>query len=251
MKRKIKLAIEYDGTDFSGWQIQKNGRSVQGEIEKALEEIHGSRIKLTGSGRTDAGVHARAQTAHFITDIVNMPAEKFIPALNSKLPDDIRITGAWEAEYDFHARYGAVCRQYKYYFMLSKKKDVFRHRYCMMIDTVPDINLLNSYASVLKGRHDFTTFAAAGDKSRTKERIIYHASFYYENDILVFTIKGNAFLWKMVRSIVGTMIELEKRKKPAEYFRHILNEKNRKLAGKTAPPAGLFLEKVYYGELND
>lgn len=251
MKRKIKLIIQYDGTDFSGWQIQNNERSVQGEIEKALEEIHESRIRVTGSGRTDSGVHARGQAAHFETEKDNIPAEKFVPAINSQLPGDILITAAFETHPDFHARYDAVCRHYKYYFMIDAGKDVFNRKFSMTINRIPDIKLLNSYASGICGTHDFTTFTASGDKSKSKERNIYSASFYYENEYMIFSIKGNAFLWKMVRSLSGTMIELEKEKKPAEYFKNILYRKSRKLAGKTAPAAGLFLEKVYYGGIND
>lgn len=246
MKRKIKLTISYDGTDYSGWQIQKNEPSVQHEVMKALEQIHKQPVKLTGSGRTDAGVHSRGQAAHFTTEIRNMKAEKFIPALNSLLPQNIRITASESVDNSFHARYDARKRTYKYYIMPMLKSDIFSYRYSHSINYQPDINVLNSYASVITGKHDFTAFAAAGDKNESKIRTIYEAAFFYESDLLVFKISGNAFLWKMVRSLLGTMLYLENKNKDPGRMKYIIDSRKRENAGTTAPAKGLFLEKVDY-----
>ena len=242
---RVKLVIAYDGTDFSGWQIQKNARSVQDEIEKALAVIHDGQIRVTGSGRTDQGVHARGQVAHFSAE-QELEAERYVPALNSRLPDDIRILKAETAPDDFHARYDAVRRCYKYYLSEQKYPDLFQRKYCTGIGRSPDLNLLNRYAAQIVGVHDFTTFAAAGDKSKSKVREIFSAAFYREGEYIVFKICGNAFLWKMVRSITGTMIELEAKNRPEWDMKEILEAADRNAAGITAGAKGLFLEKVYY-----
>ncbi|MBN1646571.1 MAG: tRNA pseudouridine(38-40) synthase TruA, partial [Spirochaetales bacterium] len=174
--KRYKLTIAYDGTDFCGWQIQKNGRSVQQEIEKILKQIHNRKISLTGSGRTDAGVHARGQVAHFDAD-GNIPQERYVPALNTRLCDDIRIIKSEIADDDFHARYSAVSRCYKYYLSQDRYPDIFRRKYCIGAGRTMDLELLNSYAGKITGIHDFSTFSAAGDKSKSKVREIFEASF--------------------------------------------------------------------------
>lgn len=247
--RCIKLTLAYDGTDFAGWQCQNGFRSVQGELERALSKMHGHAIGVIGAGRTDSGVHARGQVAHFHTDIASIPAEKFKLALNKLLPRDIRIISAEEMPHNFHARFDARYRRYKYFIRPGDTPYPFEDRYAWRIFHYPDVNRLNAMASCLKGELDCSAFASAKDKSPHKFRYLYHACFYYEGEALVFDIAANAFLWRMVRSIVGTLIELDKNNAEPDMFKKILLGKNRDDAGTTAPAHGLFLWYVgYYNE---
>ena len=245
MKRNIKLIISYDGTDLCGWQIQNNGRTVQGEIEKALGRIHGGDVRLTGSGRTDSGVHANGQVANFYTE-KNIPAEKFTPALNSMLPEDIRIMKSEEVGESFHSRFDAKVRVYRYFIKPGGICAPQHARYCWRIKHIPDIGRLNSIASPLIGVHDFTTFTAAGDPSKSRTRELFSASFTIDGQFLVFKIAGNAFLWKMVRSIIGTSLQIEEEGGDSARMKKILESENRRNAGITAPAHGLFLDRVLY-----
>jgi tRNA pseudouridine38-40 synthase len=250
--RNIRLLISYDGTDFSGWQRQAGegedrDRTVQGEIEKALEIIHRKKIRLTGSGRTDAGVHAAGQTANFYTDIESMGADRFVPALNSLLPRDLRILEAGEAAPDFHARFDARIRTYRYFFICGRDALPAERRYCLRLWRRPRLDILNSYGRELLGERDCTVFAGAGDKSRSRSRDIRAARFFIEGDKLVFEASANAFLWKMVRSMAGTMLHYEEKGTTPEEFRAIAGSGDRSLAGPTLPPEGLFLWNIDYG----
>lgn len=248
MTRNIKLTVSYDGTDFCGWQIQKNGRTVQGDIEAALKKIHGKETRLTGSGRTDSGVHANGQVANFYTENGNIPAEKFQTALNSLLSKDVRILHSCETDEEFHSRFNAKIRIYRYYIQAGGICEPRNSRYCWRIRDLPDIVRLNRIAATLLGVHDFTTFAAAGDPSNSKVRELYSASFTVEGRFLVFKIAGNAFLWKMVRSITGTVLQLEAAGGSYGKMKDILNSMDREQAGVTAPARGLFLDRVLYDE---
>ncbi|MDR2701159.1 MAG: tRNA pseudouridine(38-40) synthase TruA [Spirochaetaceae bacterium] len=251
--RNIRLVIAYDGTDFSGWQRQdgKNGggqsrRTVQGEIEAALAVLHKHPVALTGSGRTDAGVHAKAQAANFYTDITGMEAGRFVPALNSLLSPDIRIMEAGEAPPQFHSRFDAASRTYRYFFIPRRQALPWERRYACQLWRQPDISLLNEYCRFLRGEFDCTVFAAPTDKSRSRHRYLYGACFFAEKNRLVFEIRANAFLWKMFRSIGGTLLFYEEKKTSPETFRSIINSGKRELAGPTLPPEGLFLWSVEY-----
>ena len=251
--RNIKLLISYDGTDFCGWQRQdeaKGGRTVQSEIEKALQKMHGKEINLTGSGRTDTGVHARGQTANFYTDMDSIPAERFAPALNTLLPQDVRILESCEAAHDFHARFSAVSRTYRYHFICKSTYWTpilpTEARYNVPLYRFPCIKTLNSYGRLLLGETDCTFFASAKDTSKSKSRYIYKAYFYTEGNALIFEICANAFLRKMVRSIAGTFLHYEEKNTPPEKLLEIITSKNRSQAGTTLPPQGLFLWKVDY-----
>jgi tRNA pseudouridine38-40 synthase len=250
MIRNIKLLIAYDGTGYSGWQRQdghnQKQATIQGEIEKALHKIHKRPVKLTGSGRTDSGVHALSQCANFFTDIARMKAERFVPALNSLLPHDIRILEAVEAPETFHARFDALSRTYRYFFIQGQKALPMDMRYAFRIWRQPDILFLNEYCCFLKGEFDCTVFASPSDKSKSRCRYIFSACFFLEEKKTVFEIKANAFLWKMVRSVAGTLLFYEEKKiKPDEFYKIITSGK-RKLAGPTLPPQGLFLWNIEY-----
>jgi tRNA pseudouridine38-40 synthase len=257
MSRNIRLLVAYDGTGFSGWQRQDKGgpvadspgvsnRTVQGTLEEALGKLHKHRVALTGAGRTDAGVHAAGQVANFYTDIGNMGAERFVPALNSLLPQDLRILEARETAPDFHARFDARARTYRYHFICGRPGLPHELRYKLQLWRRPRITLLNAYARMLLGERDCSVFASSGDSSRSRSRYISGACFFIREDTLIFEIRANAFLWKMVRSIAGSLLFCEERGMDAGAFGDILQSGDRKLAGPTLPPRGLFLWKVDY-----
>ena len=248
--RNILLTISYDGTDFCGWQRQdSNGkknafRTVQGELEIALEKLHKVPVALFGSGRTDSGVHAAGQAANFFSPIDSIPAEKYVPALNAFLPGDIRVNSSRVVPDDFNARFSATSRTYRYFIHCGESPLASEMRYVWPIHRFPDISLLNEMASCLKGEIDCATFAASGDKSLSTFRFLENAVFFPDGEKIVFEISANAFLWKMVRSITGSLIFFEKSGKDAEYFKSVLDARDRSLAGPTAPSAGLFLWSV-------
>jgi len=250
--RAIKLTLAYDGTNFSGWQRQKNGRSVQEELENALGKMHGHEIRVNGAGRTDAGVHAMGQVAGFFTDIASIPAERFVLALNSLLPRDVRILASEEATRDFHARFDASLRRYRYFLICGGNPDPFSLRYAHFIPYAPRVDVLNAAASVILGEHDFSTFASAQDKSESRSRHISESAFFFDRGRLVYQIAGNAFLWRQVRSLVGTFLELERiaqsPQQGEDLMRELLASKDRSKAGPTAPAEGLFLWNVEYGQ---
>ncbi len=249
--RNIKLRISYDGTRFLGWQRQSgkgtgNGRTVQEEIEKALAKMHGHEVGLIGSGRTDSGVHAAGQAANFLSDIERIPAERFVNALNSLLPKDVRILDSREAPASFHARFDARARTYRYFLYCGAHPLAHEMPYIWHLNRWPDVARLNRMASYLAGEIDCTTFTAAGDQSLSRSRYLYGAHFFPEGERLVFEISANAFLWKMVRSITGTLIDLDSRGADPAEFGKILASRERKNAGPTAPGQGLFLWDVRY-----
>ncbi|MBQ9206019.1 MAG: tRNA pseudouridine(38-40) synthase TruA [Treponema sp.] len=252
--RNILLTVSYDGTDFCGWQRQDRSdkgrpvRTVQGELEKALQKIHKQQVNLTGSGRTDSGVHAFAQAANFYSPIDSIPVEKYIPAINAFLPNDIRVIGSKEVGEEFSSRFSATSRTYRY-FLHTGNPLASEMRYVWPIYHKPNLSVLNKMASFLRGELDCATFAAAGDASLSTCRYIEDAHFFVDEknpEIIVFEITANAFLWKMVRSLTGTLIFFEKSGKNSEFFKQALDSHDRKKAGPTAPPTGLFLYKVSF-----
>ena len=243
----VRLLVAYDGTGYAGWQRQASGiLTVQGEIEKALEVIHREKITLTGSGRTDAGVHAAGQTANFNTTIESMAAERFVPALNSLLPHDIRVLEAAACPPDFHSRFDAKSRTYRYFIITGRQAYPWELRYNWHIRRNPRMDVLNAYAGLLHGETDCTAFAVPGDKSLSRSRYICNSVFWTEGNRLVYEITANAFLWKMVRSIVGTFLFYEEKDISPNELQKIIESKNRSLAGPTAPAQGLFLWKTEY-----
>jgi tRNA pseudouridine38-40 synthase len=240
--------VAYDGTDFSGWQRQDGStrRTVQGALEATLAKLHKSPVSLSAAGRTDAGVHAAGQVANFYTDIKNMAAERFVPALNSLLPQDIRVLSAQEASPEFHARFDAQSRTYRYYVIAGRHALPHELRYALQLWRRPCIERLNSYARCLRGELDCSAFALSKDPSHSRSRYFFGALFFVERDTLVFEITANAFLWKMVRSIVGTLLYFEEHDVSPDTFKALLASGERKLAGPTAPPHGLFLWNVAY-----
>lgn len=245
-RRNIRLVLAYDGSDYGGWQRQINAPTIQGEVEAALAKMHGRSLPLYGAGRTDAGVHAKGQVANFYTDIASIAPERFVPALNKLLPRDIRILEAAEVGFDFHARFDARLRRYRYYILPGRRADPFALRYAHQVPRAPDLVTLNTMASSLLGETDFTALSSARDPSPSKRRNLLEASFRWEGVFLVFEIAANAFLLRMVRSIVGSLLRWESEGRGLEALKTALESGDRSLSGPTAPARGLFFWNAEY-----
>jgi len=252
-KVRYKMIVSYDGRAFVGWQTQKNGVGVQQAIEKALFKMLREKVKVIGSGRTDSGVHAMGQVCHFDVVDRNIPTLAFINVVNCNLPPTVRILGCEIVDGTFHSRYTAYARKYRYYLKRENEMTACDNGFVAKTKKFPPIEVLNSYAKHIVGTHDFTTFVASKDMSPSKCRDIYESYWSFEKDkwgydVLTYTICGNAFLYKMVRSLVGTQIDYAIKKKTSEEFKEALDSKNRKMAERTANPNGLFLLEVSYDE---
>lgn len=249
MTRTIRATVAYDGTDFAGWQIQDRQRTVQGVFEQALARMHGERVPVRAAGRTDAGVHALGQVVSFRTGIDSLTPEVLPRALNSYLPDDVRVVDAREEEDGFDARRSARLRVYRYQLLPGRQLPHLR-RYTLWVRRPLRLEALNRMASAIVGEHDFTTFAAAGASGSSIRRVV-QASFFADGPLIVFRIAAGSFLWKMVRSLVGTMLALEAecgadRAAPRARMAELLAARGRERVGQTAPAWGLFLERVCY-----
>lgn len=261
--RRFRLDLAYDGTNFEGWQTQlregptreglvrkqeePQGRTVQAELEKALAVLVKAPCPVVGAGRTDSGVHARGQCAHFDAE-TKMQGENFLRGLNSLLPPDVRVMACREVDPRFHARFSALARVYHYHIVPAQTLLPWEVPYVHRVYELPPVAVLNSMASLLHGEINFTSFAHAKDPSLSKNRYIYHASFFPQGDRLIFKIAGNAFLWRMVRTLVGTLLDLADRGQGPREFATILAAHDRRAAGPTAPGQGLYLHKVIYDE---
>lgn len=237
------LEVEYDGTNYAGFQIQPNVKTIQGELQKALKNIYQTKITIKASGRTDTGVHAHKQIFHFLPpkeiDNINLKA-----AINSQINRDIRIRKVGEADQDFHSRFSAVDRTYKYYILL--KQDTFKRNYSWQINYDINVKHLKKCAKIIKGKHDFTAFCNAKSDAKHKLCIVKKSTWKIKNNSLIYTITANRFLHNMVRSLVGNMIKVGRGEKSVNDFRQILRDKIRHFDIYTAPAQGLFLEKVHY-----
>ena len=246
--RNIKLTIEYDGKDFNGWQKQPTKLNIQGEIERAIEQITGEKVDLIASGRTDAGVHSLGQIANFKTES-KLPIEKFPVALNSKLKKSIRIQNAEEVEENFHSRYS--CKQKTYRYIINNSKEgsaIYRNlEYHMPIKL--DIKSMEKAIKYFEGEHDFKAFKASGTSSKSSIRTIYKAEVKeMPDDRIWIELTGNGFLYNMVRIIAGTLVDVGLGKINPEDIIKIIKSKKRENAGKTLPPQGLYLVKVEYSK---
>lgn len=243
--RTIKLTIAYDGTGYNGWQVQKSGRTIQEEIEKATLRAFGRKCRVHGAGRTDAGVHAKAQVAH-IKIPQGIPTGKIPIALNSSLPEDIVIVSAEESKEDFHARFSAKRKHYRYSILTARKSDPFKNRYFWRVPYKLDVPLMRKEAASLVGSHDFKSFQASDKKEVSSVRKIFYIKIKKKASEIIIDIEGNGFLYNMVRNITGTLVEIGRGYLPAASMRKILEAKDRKKAGPTAPAKGLTLIEVKY-----
>lgn len=243
--KRIKLVIEYDGSCFHGWQIQHNVATIQEEVEKAIFRITGEKTSVYGSGRTDAGVHAYGQAAHFDTKS-KIPAEKFSEVLNTVLPPSIAVISSEEVCSDFHARFSAVNKTYKYKILNRRFRSPIMEKKAWHIPYPLDIQSMNKAAADFIGFHDFSAFCASGHSVTSFERHIYASEWTVEDGCLVYTVTGNGFLYNMVRIMTGTMVEIGLKKRPVDGILELIENKDRRQAGVTAPPHGLYLWEVNY-----
>ncbi len=245
-ERNIRLVLAYDGTDFEGWQVQSRGRTVQGVLEEGLARMHGHAVRVLAAGRTDSGVHATGQVASFRSDITSIPAWRFRDAVNAYLPKDVRVLAADRVAWEFHARRSARQRVYRYYTVCGPVLLPHLRAYRHWIRRNPDLPRLNEMAAALVGERDFTCFSAEGDANHSKVRRIDVSAFHRDGDTLIYTVAATSFLWKMVRTIMGTLFLLEEQGQGARELRLIMEAGSRANAGATAPARGLFLERVIY-----
>ncbi len=243
---KIMLTVSYDGTAYCGWQVQPNADTVQRTIEDAIHKVTGEKVRVTGSGRTDSGVHAKGQTAHFAVEKDSIPAEKYAKALNAYLPADVRVLSSQSVADSFDACRGAKRKTYKYSCYLSDIELPLKERYAVKMDQTLDVEKMKQGAVCFLGKHDFKGFCSTGSSIKTTERTIYALDVELNGQDLTFTITGNGFLYNMVRIIVGTLIKLGENKCTAQDIENMLKTGNRELGGKTLPAKGLCLEKVEY-----
>lgn len=247
-QHKYKMTIAYEGTCYSGWQIQLNGISIQELIQQKLQLLTREATHVIGAGRTDAGVHALGQTAHFTT-FLPIDLNKVQYGLNGMLPKDIRVEGLVEVPMDFHARYSAVGKVYHYHLHLDPVENPFHRRYRWHIPQGVDLRLLKEAAAYFVGTHDFSAFsneAHRGVASRDAVRTIQKLDVVTQDGGIRLEFKGNGFLYKMVRNIVGTIVEVGMGKRPLSDIPMIFQSRDRKKAGKSAPAHGLFLVSVEY-----
>ena len=242
---KFKITIEYRGKNYCGWQKQNGQLSIQGELEKAAKHVFSQDIEIIGAGRTDAGVHAEGQVAHFCVD-TKIPIEKIALALNAYLPADIAVKKAELVPADFHARYSAKGKKYVYIIYNSGIRPALFKDFAAFIPVKLNADLMKEAASAFLGTHDFIGFASAGFSTKTTVRTINSLNIYASGDYIMLAVEGNGFLYNQVRIIAGTLIEVGKGKIPPENMEGIIKSKKRELAGPTAPAEGLFLNEVIY-----
>jgi tRNA pseudouridine38-40 synthase len=239
----IRLTLEYDGTDFVGWQFQTNGRSVQEEVEKAIKQILQVNVRIIGAGRTDSGVHAHGQVASFQVD-QDIDISLFAKSLNSVLPQDIVIRDVSVPPNGFHARYSAKGRRYFYY--ISQVPTAIQRRYCWQIFQKVDLVLMQRCAQQIVGEHGFRSFCKVETDLHDHRCTVTKAEWKLEDSSLRFEILANRFLHGMVRTLVGTMINVGRGHTHYDEFTNILEAKDRAVAGMSAPAKGLFLEEILY-----
>jgi tRNA pseudouridine38-40 synthase len=243
--RNIKLLLSYDGTDFSGWQRQPDRRTVQQVLEEAIGRLTGTEPNATASGRTDAGVHAVGQVVHFYTASRHAP-EVFVKALNAMLPPDVRVRGAWEMPQAFHATLDAKAKLYRYVIDNGRVADPFQTRYSYHVYPRLDAAAMHRAAQALKGRHDFHSFETNWPNRTSSVRTVTHIAVNRVGDFVWVDVEADGFLYNMVRSIAGTLVEVGKGKWPESKVAEVLTAEDRREAGPTAPPQGLFLVRVRY-----
>lgn len=243
--KRIKLVVAYDGTNYQGWQIQRNGETIESMLNRALQSLTGEPIRVMGASRTDSGVHALGNVAVFDTE-ARMPGDKFSYALNQRLPEDIRIQASCEVPGDFHPRYQETVKTYEYrilnreFPLPSCRLNTYFTYYTL------DVDRMCQAAAFLIGEHDFKSFCAAGAQVKTTIRTVYDLQIKKDEDLLTIRITGNGFLYNMVRIIAGTLMKVGTGEWEPEYIEEILKAKDRRKAGPTAPAKGLTLLEIRF-----
>ncbi len=247
---RFVLKLSYDGTDYAGWQRQKNALTVQEALENALLELAGREIKITGSGRTDAGVHAAGQVCHFDDDLLSVPPQKLPDALNRFLPPSVRVLEGWSADPSFDCNRSAKRKTYCYSLYEGERENPLKERYAVRVERLPSLETLRNFAKLFEGEHDFKAFCASGSSVKTTVRTIYAVEIqesrsFGGRDIKIF-VTGNGFLYNMVRTLVGELLDLAENRKTEQSLREAYETGKRELLGKTMPAKGLTMMSVEY-----
>ena len=243
--KRVKIVVAYDGTNYHGWQIQPNEVSVEEIINNKLSELTGEEIKIIGASRTDAGVHAMGNVAVFDTES-RIPGEKFSYALNQRLPEDIRVQSSEEVTQDFHPRYCDCCKTYRYQILNAEFPIPTQRLYSHFIYYDLDVKAMRQAAQYLVGEHDFKSFCSSKTSVEDTVRTIYDVKITSDDQMISIFVKGNGFLYNMVRIIAGTLIEVGLGRKQPEEIKEILKQQDRQIAGPTAPAKGLTLMQIDY-----
>jgi tRNA pseudouridine38-40 synthase len=244
-KRNIRIVVEYDGTNLFGWQLQKDKPTVQGELQRALEEIEGRKVLVIGSGRTDAGVHAEGQVANFHT-ASPMPSRKWPDALNAHLPPEIAVVGAMEVPLAFHAQYGATSKTYRYRVLNRVVRGALDRLRSHLVKAPLDVAKMAEAAKILVGTHDFRSFGSEMSKKEQTVRTICSFGVTAAPPFIDFVVTGDGFLYNQVRSMVGTLLRVGMGAEPVEWMKAVLEAKDRAKAGANVPARGLTLVEVKY-----
>ncbi len=243
--RRIALLVQYRGTCFNGWQMQKGGRTVQQTVENALEIITKERHRIVASGRTDSGVHALGQVVHMDTDR-DIPLEKLCYSLNGILERDVSIKNAYNVNHEFHARYDAVEREYIYLIYNHPQRNPFLEERALWVNYPLDVDYLKEASGYLLGEKDFSSFCKKISMEGNMVRRIINISLHRKDDLISFRIRGNAFLHNMIRIIIGTLLEMYRENREPGFMQEVLVRKDRDCSGITAPACGLYLSEVIY-----
>ena len=246
---KLMCMIQYDGSNFIGFQVQPRGRTIQGEIERALKKIHkGNHVRIQTSGRTDKGVHAVGQMIHFESPF-ELATSNWKKALNTLLPKDIFVSSVSYCDAAFHCRYDAIEKEYRYMVSRSMEPNVFKQNYTFHFPYPLNVENIKKACAYLEGRHDFTSFSSAKDTTKgSKVRTLYEVSCEENGEELMFTFRGDGFLYHMVRIMIGTLLDIGQGRREAEEIVELLAQKDRTLSSETAPAEGLYLWNVVYPE---
>ena len=245
--KRIKMIIEYDGSNYHGFQIQKNAHTVQAELEERIYELTGEGISISAAGRTDSGVHALGQVIAFDT-VSTIPPAKWKFALNSLLPADIKVLKSCEVKKKFHPRFNAQKKRYSYFIYRSGSGQTFLKKYSFCTTEELDIGAMRKGCKIIEGRKNFQSFCASGSSAKSYDRFVSMCSLKEQGPFLVIDIEADGFLYHMVRIIVGTLLEVGRKNYSSMHIQEIIDACDRALAGPTALPNGLFLVKVFYPE---
>ena len=248
--RRIKLIVAYDGTEYSGWQIQPEAPTIEMYLDKAIRELTGENVHVTGASRTDAGVHAYGNVAVFDTEST-IPGDRFTFALNRFLPDSIVIQDSWEVSVDFHPRHCNTRKTYEYRILNTAVPLPQKRNFTWHVTGSIDIEKMKEAAAYIVGEHDFKSFCCVRTQAESTVRTIYSLEVLQEGSEIIIRIKGNGFLYNMVRIITGTLIQVGKGRFKPEYVKPMLEAKDRTVAGQTAPPQGLTLVGIEYVDNDD